>query len=208
MNSSNESRTRHAGFLILLAALGAAFLSSCASTTDRPPSPGMARFDATPDAKRRDRIDGIHISAVNGQEVDDSELDIKPGRTKVRVGFDWPQGGDQEVDLDFDARPDKTYVVYYDVYPPYMNRLQQSGSFDDAAGAMLGAAGGMGEGAILMLPPFAAAATGALAVRVGNEIAEDWKPADYVDVMVVAQHSPQGVACTRRVYPDGRVENR
>ncbi|MCH7226050.1 hypothetical protein [Haloferula sp. A504] len=143
-----------------------------------------------------------------GRPVRGTEHDLKPGRTKVRVGFDWPQGGEQEVDLDFKARPDKTYVVYYDVHPPYVNRIEQAGLLDATAGELTHAGAGMGSGAFLMLPPLLAAATGAMAVRVGNEIAEDSKAADYVDVMVVAQHSLEGVTCMRRVYPDGRIEDR
>ena len=168
----------------------------------------MAKFDATPDADRRDRIDGIRVAAINDEPTRGSEHELKPGRNKVRVGFKWPQGGEQEVDLDFDANPDKTYVVYYDVHPPYANRLRQGGFLDEAAGGILHAASGMGEGGALMLPPFIAVGAGAMAVRLGNEIAEESKSADYVDVMVVAQQSREGVTCMRRVYPDGRVETR
>lgn len=208
MNTSKPIRRRLAPFLILPAVLGATFLSSCASTTHRPPSPGMAKFDATPDAERRDRIDGIRVAAINDEPTRGSEHELKPGRNKVRVGFKWPQGGEQEVDLDFNANPDKTYVVYYDVHPPYVNRLAQGGVLDATAGEIATAAAHMDVAAILMFYPFIAAGTGAVATRVGNEIAEDSKPADYVDVMVVAQQSLEGVTCVRRVYPDGRVEKR
>lgn len=194
--------------LLLAAGIVALFLSSCASTTTRPPSPGMARFDATPDAERRDRIDGIHVSRINDRPARGSEHELAPGRTKVKVGFNWPQGGAQEVDLQFNARPNKTYVVYYDVHPPYVNRIEQAGIMDATAGEIVNAASQMDVLGALMIYPFAAAGAGAMAVRVGNEIAEDSKPANYVDVMVVAQQSSQGVVCNRRVYPDGRIEKR
>lgn len=194
--------------LVVVVALGSCFLSSCASTTDRPPAPGMAMFDATPDAERRDRIDGIRVASINGRPVRGSEHQLAPGRNRVRVGFKWPQGGDQEVDLPFNARPNKTYVVYYDVHPPYVNRLEQGGALDAATGELVGAAALMDVGAIVMLYPIAATGAGAVMTRVGHEIAEDSKPASYVDVMVVAQRSLEGVTCRRRVFPDGRIESR
>lgn len=208
MNASSHSPCLPAPTLILLAAFGALLFSSCASSTNRAPSPGMAIFDATPDADRRDRIDGIHIESVNGQAASGSELELAPGRNKVRVGFDWPQGGEQQVDLPFQAKANKTYLVYYNVYPPYVNRLQEGGLLDDATRDLAMAGASAGEGAIIFVPPLALLGSAAIARRVGNEIAEDSKAAHYVDVMVVAQKDRQGVACTRRVYPDGRVERR
>lgn len=191
--------------LVLLACL---FLASCAGTTSRQPSPGMALVDATPDTQYRDRVDDIRISALNGKAVRGTELKLPPGKTKMRVGFDWPQGGDQEVDLDFNAKPNVKYIVRYDVHPPYTSRLSQGGILDDTAGAIFGTASGSVVDIFLTIPASVAVGTAAMATRAKNEISEHSRAANYVDVMVVAQHSSQGVVCNRRVYPDGRIMKR
>ena len=112
------------------------------------------------------------------------------------------------MDLPFEAKSGRTYLVYYDVFPPYVNRMEQPGFMDGTTGQLIEAAAQMDVAAVLMFYPIVAAGTGAMVMRVGNTIAEDSKPAKHVDVMVVAQHCSQGVACTRRVHADGRIENR
>ena len=205
MITTKQSRTLPSFGLILLAAFVAALLSSCATTTQRPPSPGKARFDATPDAERRDRIDGIGILSVNGDPTKGSEVELSPGRNRVRVGFSWPQGGKQEVDLDFKARAGITYIVYYDVYPPVS---RHPGAMEKTTTGLVSARNTDAYSAMVtgifagFMTPFAAAEK---AVRVSTENAAT---ATYVDVMAVAQQSPEGVVCNRRVYPNGKVEKR
>jgi len=199
---------RIAALAPVLALLGSLFLASCASTTKRPPSPGMARIDATPDAKYRDRIDDIRVTKLNGTPVRGTDLEVQPGKNRMRLGFNWPQGGDQEVDLEFNARPNTKYFVRYDVHPPYTERLGQTGILDATTGEIFAASSGTIADVFLTIPAGVVMGGAAMATRLNNEIAEDSRAANYVDVMVIAQHSSQGVVCTRRVYPDGRTENR
>ncbi len=50
---------------------------------------------------------------------------------------------------------------------------------------------------------------GASAVqRVTSQARELAKPADYIDVMVVAKNSPEGIVRRVRAYPDGRVDEK
>ena len=192
----------------LALAAGCVALASCGSTIQQAPPAGMAVLDATPDAEHRDRIDGIELVSINDRKVRGSEQTLRPGHNRVRVGFNWPQGGDEEVDLEFQTRPNTIYAIYYDVYPPYTERLTQPGTLDAATGGLFRASAEMDRAAFLMLPPIAALGSAAIATRVGNEVAENSRAAQYVDVRVVAQRCSQGVACTRRVFPDGRVEKR
>lgn len=188
------------------AVLVSLMLGSCASgTRTDPPPPGMAVLDATPNADRRDRIDGIRIVAVNGIPANGTEAELSPGKNQIRVRFKWPQGGSQEVDLGFNARPDIIYAIYYDVYPPLVHR---PGGLESTTGAIMndlprdGGSGLVAAIAAGFMAPFAATEA---AVKRTDENSE---AADHVDLMVVAQRSPQGIACTRRVHADGRIERR
>lgn len=206
MNAKSQTATSLFGVALVL--LGGLFLVSCAGTTNRQPSPGMALVDATPDATYRDRIDHIRVTQLNGEPVRGTEHELSPGKNRMRVGFHWPQGGHQEVDLEFNAKPDINYFIRYNVHPPYTERLGQTGILDATTGEIFGASSGSVADVFLILPAGVAMGTAAMATRVKNEVAEDSRAANYVDVMVVAQHSSQGVACNRRVYPDGQIEKR
>ncbi|MGD1979188.1 MAG: hypothetical protein PVJ98_07340 [Akkermansiaceae bacterium] len=185
----------------------AGLVSSCSisSTTRKKPAPGMALVDVTPDLDNRDRMRGLGLVSVNGKKKSGSHTQLKPGPTRLRVGFTWPQGGKHEVDLVFVARKDAVYAVHYQPFPPYYNQMGRSDTFDDGFRAIGGAMQGAGEAGFLALPFLAVFGTGALAERAVNSAAEERKPAKYVDVMVV---SPLAIACTVRVYPDGRTEKR
>jgi hypothetical protein len=183
-------------------------MGSCSSATQKPPPPGMAVIDATPDDYYRDRIDGIRFVSVNGQKARGSLLKLQPGETRVRLRFDWPQGGKHEVDLEFEARPDTIYDVRYAVHPPYVGRLSQPGPLDDATGGIVDIAAQGGEGAFLFLPAIAAMGSAAVFTRASKEVSEQSKSAHYVDVRVAARNFSQGLVCNRRIYPDGRIVDR
>lgn len=194
------------GPLALLAGCVFGALAGCASTTHDPPPPGRALIDATPDLDRRDRIDGIHLVSVNGTPVHGSQTTLKPGRNSVRIGFRWPQGGDQEVDLLFHAVAGSTYIVQYDVFPPYANRMGEPTDLEHRAGEVAGLSRGSGEAMLLVGPPALALWGAGFAKRGANEAAEHRKPAHYIDLMVICRHSGEGIVRRVRAYPDGRVD--
>lgn len=205
--NARRSRTaiRHAH-----AALVALVLGSCASdsgTRTDPPPAGMAVIDATPNRSRRERIDGIRIVSVNGAPANGTETELRPGRNRVRIRFKWPRDGAREADLDFHARAGTIYAIYYDVYPPIVD--QPLVSDERGWGSLLGAVADTGgEGAIAapmaaaVLLPFVAAEAAV------NRTDVDDRAAEYVDLMVVARRSSEGIACYRRVFADGRIQNR
>ncbi|WP_338690598.1 hypothetical protein [Haloferula helveola] len=207
MKTSDRNRLGPLHFLSLLVVAGAMFLCSCADSAIRttPPPPGMGVLDTTPDLPRRDRIDDLRIVAVNGRPAKGDEAELSPGRNRVRVRFSWPQGGQQELDLDFNVRPGKIYAVYCDVDPPLAHH---AGALARGTGSMLEGADNdpfapIGAGlAVAAIAPFLVAE--ASTMRVSDQSA----PATRVDLMVVAQHSSEGIVCNRRVYPNGRIEKR
>jgi hypothetical protein len=206
MKPSERARRFPKAFLMLLAAMSGVFLSSCADQAIRttPPPSGMGVLDTTPEAFRRDRISDMRIAAVNGHPAKGDEAELSPGNNRVRVKFSWPQGGEQEVDLDFKVRSEKIYAVYCEVDPPLS---QHSGTLERGTAGMLAGANdpmapfvaGLGVAAV---SPFLVAEKSATHTR------DHSVPARYVDVMVVAQRSPEGIVCTRRVYPGGKIEKR
>jgi hypothetical protein len=198
--------SRHHGKLALLAATFIACLSSCASTTHDPPPPGQALIDATPDLDRRDRIDGIQIVSVNGIPKHGTQTALTPGRNTVRVGFRWPQGGSQEVDLVFHAVAGSRYIIQYDVFPPYANRMDESTDLEHRAGDVAGLAQGSGEAMLLFGPPALVLWGAGYLKRGANEAAEHRKPAHYIDLMVVCRQNAEGIVRRVRAYPDGRVD--
>lgn len=197
---------RHHGKLALLAATFIACLSSCASTTHDPTPPGQALIDATPDLDRRDRIDGIQIVSVNGIPKHGTQTALTPGRNTVRVGFRWPQGGSQEVDLVFHAVAGSRYIIQYDVFPPYANRMDESTDLEHRAGDVAGLAQGSGEAMLLFGPPALVLWGAGYLKRGANEAAEHRKPAHYIDLMVVCRQNAEGIVRRVRAYPDGRVD--
>lgn len=190
----------------LLAAMAIAGLSSCASTTHDAPPPGRALIDTTPDSSRRDRIDGIHLVSVNGIPVNGTQTALNPGRNNVRIGFRWPQGGNQEVDLVFHALAGSTYIVQYDVFPPYANRMAEPTDLEKRAGEVAGLSQGSGEAMLLVGPPALALWGAGFVKRGANEAAEHHKPAQYIDLMVICRRSGEGIVRRVRAYPDGRVD--
>ncbi|WP_338690748.1 hypothetical protein [Haloferula helveola] len=192
--------------LALAATLIGILLASCGSTTQRPPPAGMAVIDVTPDLEKRDRLDRLRVVSVNGQQSRGTRQVLNPGVNTVRVGFKWPQGGNQEADLAFFATEGTIYAVHYEVHPPFVNRMNQSVPADRYVATTLDVASEMGEGAFLAVPPLLAFGSAAVAHRIGNTVAEESKPADYIDLIVTASHSREGIVRRVRTYPDGRVD--
>jgi hypothetical protein len=192
----------------LLAAALAVTLSACSSspTASRPPA-GFAVLDASPERERRDRIKGIHVVSVNRVPVRGSEAVLTPGRNKVRIGYTWPQGGSQEVDLVFHARPNSSYVVQYVPSPAYANRLVEIKKWDDAAGDVASMGVGAGQAAFIFAPPAMALLGVGFANRVGSQMAEAHKPATSMDLMVISRDNGEGIVRRVRAYPDGRVDS-
>jgi hypothetical protein len=194
------------GRLALLAAAALAGLSGCATTTHDAPPAGRALIDATPDLDRRDRIDGIHLVSVNGTPVHGTQTALNPGRNTVRLGFRWPQGGSQEVDLVFHAVAGSVYIIQYDVFPPYANRMGEPTDLEHRAGEVASLSQGSGEAMLLVGPPALALWGAGFVKRGANEAAEHRKPAQYVDLMVICRQSGEGIVRRVRAYPDGRVD--
>lgn len=192
--------------LALLAGCALAGLSSCATTTHDAPPPGRAQIDATPDPDRRDRIDGIHLVSVNGTPVHGTQTALTPGRNTVRIGFRWPQGGHQKVDLEFYAVAGSTYIIQYEVYPPYANRMGEPTDLEHRAGEVAGLSQGSGEAMLLVGPPALALWGAGFMKRGANEAAEHRKPAHYIDLMVLCRQNSEGIVRRVRAYPDGRVD--
>lgn len=192
--------------LLLLAGCVMTGLSGCASTTRETPPPGHALIDATPDPDRRDRIDGIRLISVNGAPAHGTRTALNPGRNTVRIGFRWPQGGSQEVDLDFHAVAGSTYIIQYDVFPPYANRMGESTDLEHRAGEVAGLSQGSGEAMLLVGPPALALWGAGYLKRGANEAAEQRKPAHYIDLMVLCRQNSEGIVRRVRAYPDGRVD--
>lgn len=196
----------------LLAGLVLLTLPACSTLTSRKPDLGRALIDVTPNQSESDRIDVIRLVAVNGTKARGTQTMLEPGLNRVRVGFQWPQGGRQEADLCFHAIAGTVYTIYFASHPPYVNRLKQRNRADEALGKMadcLAEAEGEGAGyALLLAIPIGATLVSASAVtRVGKEMHEQQKAVTWVDLSVVAQEDNlQGVVRRVRVYPDGRVD--
>ncbi len=160
-------------------------------------------IDSTPDPSRSDRITGMKIVSVNGKPTRGEEANLTPGRNQVRVSFSWPKVGRKEVDLDFKVKAGTIYVIYYGVHPLVArNPSHVMAGIDhmwdatdpDSAPVIL-------VGSIIMTPL-------GIAETAAQRGLENNAPSNYVDVMVVAQQSLDGIVCHRRVHPDGGVETR
>ena len=188
----------------LAAATGCLLLGSCASTTNTPP-PGSAIIDAIPDPEHREGVSKIRLVSINGKSVKGTRSVIEPGIKSIKTQFRWPQGQSQQVDLRFYATPDTVYFIYYDMYPPskeFDSRVARglmtplNESTDPMAGIF---------GAIFLAPP---AAVIGLAERANHSITKRGASTTYIDLMVVARHTSQGVVRRVRVYPDGRIDEK
>lgn len=196
--------------------LGMAFVAACAGgpagcgpglqARHASPSIGQAVIDAKPERARRDRIDGIQLVSINDIPAHGTKSVLKPGRNTVRVRFAWPQGGNQEADLAFHAMAGQQYFVQYDAMPPYANRLLEPTSLDEAGTEILRTGAAAGEGFLVLIPPAVAFWSAGLVRRSANEIAEQRKPAHYMDLRVISRNSGEGVVRTVRAYPDGRID--
>ena len=188
----------------VIMATAIAALTGCASQVAVPQHRAM--IDAKPEREKRDRISSIQLVSVNGSPSHGTQTALQPGRNKVRIRFEWPQGGAQEVDLAFHAKEGQRYFVHYDTMPPSVDRLIESTSLDQAGTDLSAGAAYAGEGFVFFLPTVFALWTAGAIQRGANQVAEQHKPARYVDLMVIAHHSSDGVVRTVRAYPDGRVD--
>ena len=173
-------------------------LGACASTTSAPPPPGSAVIDP----EYRAHVEGIKLVSINGRSVNGTRSAIRPGLNAVRTRFRWPHGRVQEADLRFYATPGTVYYVHYDVFPPYDKFKSRVG------GRMVDSVGNSGDpyaalGAVLVGP---AAAVIGIGERVVHNTNQRGQAATYMDLMLVAHHSSQGIVRRVRAYPDGRVD--
>ena len=166
----------------------------------------MALVDVAPEDKKQGRLSGIRLTSVNGAKHSKSWAELQPGRNRIEISFNWPQGGKQSVEFNFNAHKDRVYFVYLDRYPPCY-RAHGSG-WDDAFVNSMALGGEMGQGAPLALPFMAVTGLGSLAERGRMSVAEKLKDAMHVDVALVAPRTSQGTIEIIRAYPDGRTASR
>jgi len=192
---------------LLASVLALVVLSACGSAGRAPE--GMAVLDARPEREKRDRIRDTHVVSVNQVPVRGSEVVLKPGRNKVRVGYTWPQGGAQEVDLVFHALPNRSYLVKYEPSPAEANRLIEYNKWDQASGDLvgMGAATGAEAGVFLFGPPAIALLGIGFAERASSQAAEAYRPATSIDLMVISSDNGEGIVRRVRAYPNGRVDS-
>lgn len=191
-------------------------LPACSTMSTRQPDPGHALINATPEKSERDRLDGIRLVSINGRPAPGTKASLTPGRNNVKIRFTWPQGGRQEVDLRFHATEGHLYSVQYDVHPPYVNRFRQPTRWDESASELTGGLANLIDGgdpgdakaAGFFIPVYLALGTANTIERVTSHAGERSKPADYIDIMVVAKNSPEGIVRRVRAYPDGRIDAR
>lgn len=208
--SQSTMKTPYGNLLIskplasLTAAAACLLLGSCASTTVTPPPPGFAIIDAKPDPDRRKHIEWIELVSINGKSVKGTRCVIEPGLNTIKTRFRWPQGQDQQLQLRFYATPGTIYFIYYNVYPPSTELTDSvAGRIVDSLGE--GDAYGAVWGTVILGPPAAVIGMGE---RISHGVTQHRKPAQHIDLMVVARHSSQGIVQQVRVYPDGRVDEK
>lgn len=192
-------------FSTTAAALALIALSACGSGSRAPA--GLAVLDARPEREKRDRIRDTHVVSVNREPVRGSEVMLKPGRNQIRIGYTWPQGGAQEVDLVFHARPNRSYLVKYEPSPASANRLVEYNKWDLAAGDVATMGAHAGQAGFIFAPPALALLGVGFAERVGTQIAESRRPATSLDLMVISSDNAEGIVRRVRAYPDGRVDS-
>ena len=175
------------------------------------PSTGVAMIDSRPIPRHRDRIKGMRIISVNGKPGVRREAMIAAGLNTVRVRYDWPQGGSQEVSLRFKARPNVRYSVKYDPFPPTTDQFRGTTELSLAADALGAEAfrlmelrGGELAG-LVVLTPAIVLGTANYADRIRETAREKFQAAHYVDLMVISEHNAEGVVRRVRAYPSGRV---
>ena len=177
-------------------------LVGCAETGTPRPSAGMAILDAASPHVGQDRIVHSSIISVNGMAVGRRQCELSPGRNTVRVGFQWPQGGEGQVNLRFHATAGTTYCVSYDPYPPYAERGSRGEKLPDLVSGM----GDMGMATIAISPLIGAMTVPLVGEGMAGDARERQRPADRMDIRVIAYRSPQGIVREVRVWPDGRVD--
>lgn len=194
-------------------------MTSCGTSGSVRPSSGAAMLDAVSKRDAQTRVKGSRVIAVNGAGSVGRTAHLASGLSTVTVGYDWPQGGRQEVDLRFRARPDRKYFIKYAAFPPSVNKLSGTTTMSTTAEGIAGRGwevAAAGEHLGPMAPLAAMAGLGVMSPgialgtvdyfsRVGSDIADKRKAAHWVDMMVVSENPAEGVVRFVRVYPNGQV---
>lgn len=201
--------------VVPVAATLLAGLTSCGSTSRPPPGGGRASINAVPGGKYHDRIKGVQLISVNGTKAARKETGLPSGSNNVRLSFQWPQGGMQEVNLKFNARQNQKYTVKYDPFPPTADQFHGTSDVSDAAQTIASEAYelmALGHGhpiAVLagaaVLVPAIALGSADFGYRVKESIREGQAPVQYVDLYVISDDGSEGVVRRVRAYPNGRL---
>ena len=112
-------------------------LASCAGSKTRPMA-GAAMIDAVSKKDDQTRVRKSRIISVKGAKPHGREAHIAAGLTEVKVRYNWPQGGEQEVDLRFRAHPDRKYFVKYAAFPPSVDKLSGTTALSTSAEGFAG----------------------------------------------------------------------
>jgi hypothetical protein len=180
------------------------------------PSAGGAILEADAGKEHRNRIRGSKVIAVNGVRRGREEVHLAAGLTEAKVYYKWPQGGGQEVSLKFRAEKDRRYFVKYAAFPPNVDKLRGTTALSTTAEGF----GGLSRDVMAAGVPNPMTAVLGTAVmapgivlgtvefwsRVGADVADKRKPAQWVDMMVISEKEAEGVVRFVRVYPSGKVE--
>ena len=129
---------------------------SCGTSTATRPAPGAALIDASPGWHPQSRMKNSRVLSVNGVDAVGREANVAVGLTQVKLRYNWPQGGAQEVNLKFRARSDRKYSVKYAAFPPSVDQLSgttmlstSAEGFADAAYRVMGETRGNAAGGAL-----------------------------------------------------------
>ena len=186
-----------------LALVSACILTGACRTTGSappPPPPGMAFFDGVPYKEHATRVGGSKIVAVNGDRLSRpaAGIDFKPGEHRVTMQFHWPQGGEEEAELEFPVVAGRRYTIRYWPHPPdYSKRFNSDFTDDDipVSGS---------EADIFLVPAAFGLLTTIETAKYGAhraQVAKDQRRhAEYVDIVVISSHAPEGVVCRERVF--------
>lgn len=207
-----------------MGAMGLSLLGvvSCGSGTPPVrPTAGGAILNADAGKHHRNRMKDSRIISVNGVSGAGKEAQVAAGLTTATVRYNWPQGGAQEVNLKFRARSDRRYFVKYAAFPPNVEKLSGTTALSTTADGFGQASFGVMERSMMSYNPVervAGAALGAAILspavvlgsvdyfsRIGQDIADKRKAAQWVDMMVISEKEAEGVVRFVRVYPSGKV---
>lgn len=189
-------------------------LASCGTSGTVRPTAGGSMIDSTSARDLQTRVKGSRVISVNGAGSAGTSAHVAAGLAEVKVRYQWPQGGAQEVDLRFRARPDRKYFVKYAAFPPSVDKLSGTTALSTSAQGIGDAGFGIMErhahpvGALVgtvVLAPAIVLGTADYFGRVGADIADKHRPAQWVDMMVISEQQAEGVVRFVRVYPSGQV---